>query len=830
MAKKANTTELNRELIDQIKDKFLEHRRYSLAKDEFTATEHDNFLALSLVIRDMMIEKWVMTQQTYYKKNVKRTYYLSLEFLMGRTLGNSLVNLGVIDEVEEAMKELKLDVNQVRDEERDAGLGNGGLGRLAACFLDSMATLSLPCYGYGIRYEYGIFNQKFVNGYQVEEPDAWLVKGNPWEIERPESEFKVRFFGNVTTYRDEHGHTRYTWENTDDVYAIPFENPIPGYGNNTVNTLRLWAAKATDEFNLNEFNMGNYVEAVSEKNKWENISKVLYPNDVTEQGKILRLQQQYFFVSASLQDIIRRFAKYNSDKSGNIKFKDFPKKVAIQLNDTHPAIAIPELMRILVDEYFVDWNDAWDITVNTFAYTNHTLLPEALEKWSVSMMEKLLPRHMQIIYQINFEFLTQVSMKYPGDVNKLRRMSIIDESGERSVRMAFMAIIGSHSTNGVAALHSDLLKNYVLKDFAEMYSERFNNKTNGITQRRWLLKSNKALSDLITDKIGDKWITKLDELKGIEKFATDKTFQKKWQDIKNTNKQILADVIKEDTGIEVDVNSIFDVQVKRLHEYKRQLLNALHIVSLYIDLKANPKMDFTPRTFIFGAKAAPGYYVAKLIIKLINSIGAVVNNDPDINGKIKVVFLPNYRVSLAEKIFPASDLSEQISTAGKEASGTGNMKFALNGALTIGTLDGANVEIKDHVGDENIYIFGLKVDDVERLKSEGYNPREYYNNNEKIKKVIDLISCGFFSPENPGLFQPLIDALMNKDEYMLFADFQSYYDVQQVVSKEFNDKELWTKKAIINVANMGFFSTDRTISEYAKDIWNITPVDIKLEE
>ncbi len=827
MAKTSKQSESN--LAEKIKESFLRHRTYSLARDEYTATQQDNFLALSLVVRDMMIEKWVKTQQTYYKNNVKRTYYLSLEFLMGRTLGNSLVNLGILDEAEKAMKDLGLDIEEIRNEEKDAGLGNGGLGRLAACFLDSMATLQLPCYGYGIRYDYGIFNQKISDGYQMEIPDNWLKDGNPWEIERPVDQFTIKFNGKVTTYKDSNGFTKYLWEDSDDILAVPYDNPVPGYDNNTVNTLRLWTAKATDEFNLHEFNMGNYVEAVSEKNKWENISKVLYPNDVTESGKILRLQQQYFFVSASLQDIIRRFSKYNKDSKGNIKFADFHKKVAIQLNDTHPAVAIPELMRLLIDEYGLGWKEAWDITVKTFGYTNHTLLPEALEKWSVAMFERLLPRHMKIIYQINFEFLTNVSIVYHGDVARLRRMSIIDESGERYVRMAFLAIIGSHSTNGVAALHSELLKKFVLKDFFDIYPERFNNKTNGITQRRWLLKANPALSNFITSKIGDGWVKDLFKLKGLEKFIDDKDFAKEWQKIKLENKKVLAEIIKKDCGVDVNINSIFDVQVKRLHEYKRQLLDVLHIIALYIDVKSNPKADFVPRTFIFGAKAAPGYYMAKLIIKLINNIGSVINNDPDVGDKIKVVFIPNYRVSLAEKIFPASDLSEQISTAGKEASGTGNMKFALNGALTIGTLDGANIEIKDSVGDDNIFIFGLNVEQVEELKAKGYRPEEYYRNNPKLKKVIDLISCGFFSTENPGLFQPLIDSLMHHDEYLLFADFDMYCEAQKKVSEAYKNKDKWTKMSILNVARIGFFSTDRTIAEYAKDIWDIQPVDIKMD-
>lgn len=823
MTKKNNSSkEANREIVERIKTSFLNHRKYSLAKDEYSATDHDNFYSLALTVRDFLIERWIKTQQTYYKNDVKRVYYLSLEFLMGRSLGNSLVNLEIYDECEIAMKELGLDLNKLREEEVDAGLGNGGLGRLAACFLDSMATLQYPAYGYGIRYDYGIFNQKIVDGYQVEEPDNWLKLGCPWEIERPEFEIRVKFYGNVTSYKNKHGRTVYKWENTQDVLAMPYDVPVPGYNNNTVNTFRLWSAKATNEFDFHEFNMGNYVDAVEEKNKTENISKVLYPNDITAAGKILRLQQQYFFVSASLQDIIRRYRKYNSD------FKNFSNKVAIQLNDTHPAIAIPELMRLLVDEYELDWAEAWDITVKTFGYTNHTLMPEALEKWPIWMMERLLPRHMQIIYQINYEFLSNVSMKYLGDIDRLRRMSIIEETGERYVRMAYLAIVGSHSVNGVAELHSNLLKSQLLKDFYDMFPERFNNKTNGITQRRWLLKSNPELSKLITEKIGNSWVTDLYQLKGLERYVNDKDFVNRWKEIKLENKKILTTIIKELTGIEVNINSMFDVQVKRLHEYKRQLLNVLNIIAMYMDIKSNPKIDFLPRTFIFGAKAAPGYYMAKLIIKLINNVGNIINNDPSIDGKIKVVFLPNYRVSLAERIFPAADLSEQISTAGKEASGTGNMKFALNGALTIGTLDGANIEIAEEVGDENIFIFGLKVEEIEELKRRGYNPREYYENNPKLKSVIDLISCGYFSTENPSIFKPIIDSLMNHDEYMLFADFQLYYDKQQEVSQVYKDYDRWTKMAIKNVANMGKFSTDRTIREYAEDIWKIKTVPIEL--
>jgi len=816
--------DVDRKIVDDIKNKVLQHRRFSLAKDQYTATVYDNFYAVALTIRDMLIDKWITTQQTYYNENYKRTYYLSLEFLIGRTLGNSLLSLKIYDEFCVAMEELGLDIEQLREEESDAGLGNGGLGRLAACFLDSLATLEYPAYGYGIRYDYGIFRQKVVDGYQIEEPDNWLKLGNPWEIERPEFEIRIHFYGNVSTSKDEKGKTIYKWTNTKDVYAMPYDTPVPGYDNNTVNTLRLWTAKPTMEFDFQVFDAGHYIEAVEEKNRSENITRVLYPNDNTEQGKILRLKQQYFFVSASLVDIIRRFLKFNKD------FKSFPDKVAIQLNDTHPAIAIPELMRILTNDYNISWRDAWDITLRTFAYTNHTLLPEAMEKWPVALIEQLLPYHMRIIYKINQEFLTAISMRYPGDIDRLKRMSIIDETGEKYVRMAFLAIVGSHSVNGVAKLHTELLKSEVLKDFFEFFPERFNNKTNGITQRRWLLKANPYLSDLITEMIGDGWIKDLYQLKKLESFVNNEDFLDKWHKIKVINKVKLAEYIKKELNVEVDINSIFDVHVKRLHEYKRQLLNILHIIHLYIEIKSKPEVDFVPRTFIFGAKAAPGYYMAKLIIKLINSISNVINNDAYIKNKIKIVFLPNYRVSLAEKIFPASDVSEQISTAGKEASGTGNMKFALNGALTIGTLDGANIEIAEEVGSDNIFIFGLTVEDVKKLIMQGYNPRSYYEKNHSLKKVIDLIANDFFSSENPGLFQPIVDELLSRDQYMHMADFKSYTDCQKKVSHEFLDKKSWTKKAILNVANMGRFSSDRTIKEYAEEIWNAKPLPIVIDK
>ncbi len=811
---------INRELVEEIKRSFYNCRKYTLAKDSYTATPYDDYLSISLTVKDTLIDKWIKTQQTYYNEDVKRIYYLSMEFLIGRTLGNAMLNLGIYDECEQAIKELGLNIEDVREIEVDAGLGNGGLGRLAACFLDSMATMNYPAYGYGIRYEYGMFFQKIKEGFQVEEPDNWLRFGNPWEIERPEFELRVRFYGDVQSFVDKKGLTCYRWQNTQDVLALPYDMPVPGFDTNNVNTLRLWTAKSTNEFDFTDFNSGNYVQAVEDKDKSEVISKVLYPNDVTEFGKILRLKQQYFFVAASLWDIMRRFLKFHSE------FTELPNKVAIQLNDTHPAIAIAEFMRLLVDEYHCDWKKAWETTVKVFGYTNHTLLPEALEKWPVSMMETLLPRHMQIIYRINYEFLNQVSMKYPGDIERLRKMSIIDESGERYVRMSHLAIIGSHSVNGVAALHSELLKSDLFRDFYEMFPNRFNNKTNGITPRRWLYKSNPDLSALISSKIGTGWIKDLSKVKKIEKFIDDDQFLNEWFKIKIANKEKLSDLIRMETDVSVSVTSMFDIQVKRIHEYKRQLLNVLHIIGIYIKQKEDKDPNFVPRTFIFSGKAAPGYYMAKLIIKLINSVGQIINNDPDINDMIKVVFLPNYRVSLAEKIFPAADLSEQISTAGKEASGTGNMKFAINGALTIGTLDGANVEIKEEVGDDNIFIFGLTVDDIKKLQSDGYRPYDYYNKSPILKRVIDLIACGFFSPGKPSLFQPIVDGLLGHDPYFIMADFDSYCEAQNRVSELYRDQREWTRKAVINLARTSKFSSDRTIKEYADEVWGAKPLAI----
>lgn len=801
---------------------FQEYLEFFLAKDHFTATQQDVYTALTLTIRNRLLERWIRTQETYYKENVKRVYYLSLEFLMGRTLGNSLINLGLMDECYKAMHELGYSLEQIRDIEWDAGLGNGGLGRLAACFLDSMATLGIPGYGYGIRYEYGIFNQKIVEGYQVESPDNWLRYGNFWEVARPEYLYPVHFYGRVLQYRDRNNRLVNEWLDTEEVLAMAYDSPIPGYGNNTVNTLRLWAAKASREFDFNYFNEGDYMKAVEAKNESENISKVLYPNDNVFEGKELRLKQEYFFVSATLQDIVRRYKKSYKN------FDSFAEKNAIQLNDTHPAIAIPELMRILVDIEGLSWEDAWVITTNTFAYTNHTVLPEALEKWPVELFEYLLPRHLQVIYEINHRFLNEVRYRYPNDEARFIRMSLIEEEPEKRVRMANLAIVGSHSINGVAALHSEILKDELFKDFYEMYPERFNNKTNGITQRRWLKKCNPNLSKLISSKIGDSWTTDLYQLQQLKPLVEDSVFCEEWRNVKKANKERLVDLIRRENNILVDSNSLFDCQIKRLHEYKRQLLNALHIVTAYNQIRHSPNKDFVPRTVIIAGKAAPGYRMAKLIIKLINSIADVVNNDPSVRGLLKVAFLANYRVSLAEKIFPASDLSEQISTAGTEASGTGNMKFALNGALTIGTMDGANIEICEEVGEDNIFIFGLNANQVKELKP-NYNPYDYYKENLELKHVLDMIRDGYFSPHHRDLFHPIVDSLLKDgDNYMLLADYASYIDCQHRVSQTYLDVEKWTKMAIYNVAGMGKFSSDRTIKQYADDIWSANPVTVDM--
>lgn len=809
--------------VASIKLGYKNHLKYSLAKDEYSATAHDRYYALALTIRDRLIERWIQTSQSYHTNKAKRVYYLSMEYLIGRAMGNNVINLGLEDAVTEAMKELDLDWHELRDLERDAGLGNGGLGRLAACFLDSLATLELPGYGYGVRYDYGIFRQIIKDGFQVEEPDNWLRHGDPWEIERPESQFEVSFGGEVIEEQNHSGKYVPRWVNFDTVIGIPYDFPVAGYNNNTVNNLRLWTAKATEEFHLEFFNNGDYVRAYENKMLSENITKVLYPSDNIEKGKKLRFKQQYFFVSCSLQDIIRRH------KEDNDSLNNFAEKNAIHLNDTHPAIAIPELMRIFIDEENMHWDKAWPIVKKTFAYTNHTLLPEALEKWPVRMFEELLPRHLHIIYEINRRFLRSVMNRFPYDTDRLRRMSLIEESDEKQVRMGYLSIVGSHKVNGVAELHSELLKETLFRDFCELEPNKFINVTNGITPRRWLLKCNPGLSELITENIGPEWAMDLSQLKKLEKFVDDKKFKKRLQEIKYQNKLRLVEVIKKERGIEVDPNSIFDVQVKRLHEYKRQLLNVMHILGRYCKLKDNPNLKLQPRTFIFAAKAAPGYAMAKRIIKLINDVAGIINVDPEVNDKIKVVFLSDYRVSLAERIIPASDLSEQISTAGKEASGTGNMKFALNGALTIGTLDGANVEIREEVGADNFFLFGHTVDELKELKESGYNPWDFYNKYPELKRLLDLFSANFFNLEQPGLYQMIWDALLTHgDTYFHLADYHSYIECQNRVDEAYADQDRWARMCIMNIANMGKFSTDRTIAEYAENVWGVKPCHIDL--
>ncbi len=801
---------------------FLKHLEYTLGKDNFSYTRHDIYQALAHAIRDLLVERWRDTQQTCYDQDAKRVYYLSMEFLMGRALGNSLINLDLVEEWKAVLTELNLNLECIEDLEPEAGLGNGGLGRLAACFLDSLATQSIPAYGYGIRYEYGIFYQKIVDGSQVEMPDNWLRYGNPWEFSRKEHLHPIKFYGNVVTRHDENGNEYSSWVDTEDVMAMAYDIPIPGYGNDVVNTMRLWSAKATREFDLHFFNEGKYVEAVGKKMLTENISKVLYPPDNAIEGRELRLKQEYFLTSATVQDILYRFKKIHTD------LRVLPEKVAIQLNDTHPTLAIPELMRILLNHERLDWETAWDITVKTFAYTNHTVLPEALEKWPVWLLGKILPNHLAIIYQINEKFLSEVKTRFPDDLQRIKRMSLIEEGQDKKVRMAHLAIIGSHAVNGVSILHTEILKQRVFRDFYEMYPERFSNKTNGITQRRWLKKANQSLSALISENIGDGWVRNLDELVKLRPLVNNANFLKKWRKAKMENKERLAQYIFDTLDLRVSTDSLFDCHIKRFHEYKRQTLNVLHIITLYNRIRNNHDQDILPRTFIFSGKAAPSYKIAKLTIALINAVAEKINNDPESRGLIKVIFLPNYSVTMAERIIPAADLSEQISTAGTEASGTGNMKFALNGALTMGTLDGANIEIMDEIGKENFFLFGLKADEVVELKDRGYNPREIYNRVPELKQVLDMIANGEFSPENQERFMPLIDSLLNQgDSYLVLADYESYVRCQEEAEKLYRDQEEWTRRSILSTAGMGKFSSDRAITEYARDTWEVKPVAVE---
>ena len=801
---------------------FLRHLYFTQGRVLEEATPNDFYMALSRTVRDQLLERWLHTVENYSKPGVRIVSYLSAEFLLGPHLENNLVNLGIYDEARRAMEDLGLDFHKMIEQEEEPGLGNGGLGRLAACYLDSLATLEIPAVGYGIRYEFGMFDQEIREGWQLEVTDPWLHLGNPWEIHRPEIAYYVKWGGHTESYHDDQGCYRVRWIPGREVKGTAYDTPIAGYRVNTCNTLRLWKAEAVESFDFQEFNVGDYYGAVNEKVVSETVTKVLYPNDEPEAGKRLRLAQQYFFVSCSLQDMLRVHRLMGG------KPETFHEKIAIQLNDTHPSIAVAELMRLLVDEHQIEWEQAWHVTQSTFGYTNHTLLPEALEKWSLPMFGSLLPRHLEIIFEINRHFLEELRVKYPGDEERCRRMSLIDEEGERYVRMAHLASVGSHAINGVAELHSELLKRDVMRDFHECMPEKFTNITNGVTPRRFMVLSNPKLSRLINSRIGEDWIRNLQELRGLESSVDDPDFQKEWQRIKRENKQDLAVLIQERTGIAVDAESLFDIQVKRLHEYKRQHLNVLHIITLYNRLKHDPKRTVVPRTFIFGGKAAPSYFMAKLIIKLINGVGEVINNDPDVAGRLKVVFFPNYNVKNARYIYPAADLSEQISTAGKEASGTGNMKFALNGALTIGTLDGANIEIREEVGADNFFLFGLTAEQVYELKAKGYNPKQVYGSDPELREAVDRISSGSFSGGDRNLFKPLVDSLLYSDPYLLFADYRSYLESQEQVSLAYEDQTKWTRMSILNVARMGKFSSDRSIKEYCDKIWKAHPLPVEL--
>jgi starch phosphorylase len=796
--------------VETLKRALADHLFYTQGRFPGIATKNDLYMALAYTVRDRQLHRWINSVETYLgQKRPKVVGYLSAEFLIGPRLGNSLVNLGIYEEVRQAVEQFGLDLRELLEQEAEPGLGNGGLGRLASCFLDSLASLEIPAIGYGIRYEFGIFTQKIRDGWQIEMADKWLRLGDPWEIPRPESTVDIHFGGHTEAFTDDKGRYRVGWIPAQVVRGVPHDVMILGYKVNTVNTLRLWKAEARESFDFQEFNVGDYYGAVHDKVVTENITKVLYPNDEPIQGKQLRLEQQYFFVSCSLQDMIRM----HLHTGGNLS--EFHKAFAIQLNDTHPSIAVAELMRLLVDKYRMDWDAAWEITEKTFAYTNHTLLPEALEKWPVSLFGSLLPRHLEIIYEINRRFLDGIRLKYPNDVSRVARMSLIDETGGKYVRMAYLATVGSHKVNGVAELHSQLLKETTLRDFYEYWPEKFLNVTNGVTPRRFVVASNPRLTALLTGKIGDSWIKHLDELRKLEAFVEDSGFRGEFREIKQANKQDLADYIKKYTGIAVNPQSIFDVQVKRLHEYKRQHLNVLHIITLYNRIKRNPESEIVPRTVIFGGKAAPGYFLAKLIIKLINSVGEVLNEDADVRDRLKVVFLPNYNVKQAQWIYPAADLSEQISTAGYEASGTSNMKFALNGALTIGTLDGANIEIRNEVGAENFFLFGLTAQEVREKKAAGYQPLEYYHTNPDLREAIGLINSGHFSHGDTNLFRPLVDSLMKYDPYMVLADYAAYIDCQESVSQAYKDKDHWTRMSILNTARMGKFSSDRAIRSIA---------------
>ncbi len=801
---------------EKLSQAILENLYYLQGRTRLVAKPNEWYMAVAYTIRDHMMNNWVEALDQFQKGSSKFVGYLSAEFLMGPHLGNAIINLGLSNELKQALELLGLDYQKILYQEEEPGLGNGGLGRLAACFLDSLTTLKVPAVGYGIRYEFGIFDQSIVDGEQKEITDRWLRYGNPWEIEQTEINYKVCFGGYTHPFTDDDGNYRVKWHYNDEVMGIAYDTPVPGYKNDSINLLRLWKSEASESFDFNEFNQGKYAAAVEQKIRAETISKVLYPNDETESGKRLRLMQQYFFVSCSLQDALHIHELRGMD------LKTFHETTALQLNDTHPSIAIAEMMRLLVDERLMDWDEAWSITQQTFGYTNHTLLPEALEKWPLNLFQSLLPRHLEIIFEINQRFLDEIKTKFPGEQQLPGRLSIIEEDGGKNIRMAHLAAVGSHCINGVSKLHSELLKQDVLRDFYFISPEKFLNVTNGVTPRRWMKLYNPAMCDLITEKIGESWIAKLEqELIKLETYADDASFREKWRQIKQGNKQSLADNLMMQTGVLVNPDSLYDIQVKRIHEYKRQHLNLLHIITLYNRIKKNPAAEMVPRTFVFGGKAAPGYFMAKLIIRLVNAVAAVVNNDFDVAGRIKVVFYPNYNVKNSEWVYRAADLSEQISTAGKEASGTGNMKFSLNGALTIGTLDGANVEMREAVGAENFFLFGLTTSEVEQLKANGYNPMDYYQSNEELRNAIDLIQSGFLSNGDPGVFRPLVFSLLNKDPYMVLADYAAYIACQQKVSEAYSNQDTWTRMSILNVARMGYFSSDRSMHEYCEKVWNI---------
>jgi glycogen phosphorylase len=807
---------------DALKRSFLDNLFYMQGKFPVLATGFDYYMALAYAVRDRMLQRWNSTASAYTQQGSRTVSYLSAEFLMGPYLGNNLINLGIDDTARQAVAELGLDLDELLRQEDEPGLGNGGLGRLAACFIDSLATLQVPCVGYGIRYEYGIFQQEIVDGWQVERTDKWLRFGNPWEIVRPEWGAEVKFGGHTERYSDEQGRVRVRWVPARVVNGVPYDTPILGYRVNTANTLRLWRAEAPESFDFSVFNRGDYWGAVNQKVTSENISKVLYPNDEQVKGKELRLEQQYFFVACSLQDMLRitRVQKIPPER--------FHEKFAVQLNDTHPSIAVAELMRLLVDELALEWDLAWSITRQTFAYTNHTLLPEALERWPLDLFGRMLPRHLEIIYEINARFLDEVRFAFFGDDERLARMSLIDEHGARYVRMAHLATAGSHAVNGVAELHTELLKSDVLRDFHDLWPEKFSNKTNGVTPRRWVVLCNPRLSQFISRVIGDSWIRNLDELRRLEPMIEDAQFRAEWRDIKRSNKIALAAIIRERTGVTVNPDAMFDVHVKRIHEYKRQHLNILHVIGLYHRLKTDPTLTIHPRVFIFGGKAAPGYHLAKLMIRLITAVGDIVNRDPGVRELIKVVFLPNFNVTNSQRIYPAADLSEQISTAGKEASGTGNMKFQMNGALTIGTMDGANIEIREEVGPENFFLFGLTAAEVQARRAAGYQPMELYHQQPELREVINLIRDGYFSRGNSEQFLGLVGNLLHHDPYMVLADYQAYAECQQLVDAAYRDPDRWTRMSILNTARCGKFSSDRSIREYCKDIWNARAVAVQL--